>query len=108
MGNGPKEEASKQEAVAPQPLPRSNPTRIRTWLGLAGAAPIDDQHKDLEHHDLVWSRIRLAWREPFAEFFGTFTMVLFGDGTNPWNSFGSSWTFCGADGNVPRGVSLYF
>ena len=60
--------------------PRSNPTRTRTLLGLTAWAPLVDEHKDLEHHDLVWSRIRLALREPFAEFFGTFIMVLFGDG----------------------------
>lgn len=61
--------------------PRSNPTRTRTLLGLKASAPLVDEHLDLEHHDLLWSRIRLALREPFAEFFGTFIMVLFGDGS---------------------------
>lgn len=60
--------------------PRSNPTRTRTLLGLTPSAPLVYEHQDLEHHDLVWSRVRLALREPFAEFFGTFIMVLFGDG----------------------------
>jgi hypothetical protein len=29
---------------------------------------------------LVWTRIRHCLREPFSEFFGTFVMILFGDG----------------------------
>lgn len=61
-----------QDAKA-ESSPRANPTRTRTLLGLANSAPVVEEHQDLEHHDLVWSRIRLAWREPFAEFFGTFS-----------------------------------
>lgn len=53
---------------------------VRSYIGLQPEAPIDKEHDDLEHHELFWSRIRLALREPFAEFFGTFIMVLFGDG----------------------------
>ena len=53
---------------------------VRSYIGLKAEAPIDKEHEDLEHHELLWSRIRLALREPFAEFFGTFIMVLFGDG----------------------------
>ncbi len=53
---------------------------VRSYIGLKPEAPIDKEHEDLEHHELLWSRIRLALREPFAEFFGTFIMVLFGDG----------------------------
>lgn len=30
--------------------------------------------------ELAWSRIRHFMREPFAEFFGTFVMIMFGDG----------------------------
>lgn len=54
---------------------------VRSHIGLKPEAPIDAEHEDLEHHELLWSRIRLALREPFAEFFGTFIMVLFGDGS---------------------------
>lgn len=61
--------------------PRSNPSRTRTLLGLTDLAPVVDEHKDLAHHDLLWSRIRLALREPFAEFFGTFIMLMFGNGS---------------------------
>ena len=54
---------------------------VRIKLGLHPDAPIDDEHEDLEHHELLWSRIKLALREPFAEFFGVFIMVAFGDGS---------------------------
>lgn len=54
---------------------------VRSYVGLKPEAPIDEEHVHLEHHELLWSRIRLALREPFAEFFGTFIMVLFGDGS---------------------------
>ena len=54
---------------------------VRSYIGLKPEAPIDEEHEELEHHELLWSRIRLALREPFAEFFGTFIMVLFGDGS---------------------------
>lgn len=30
--------------------------------------------------DLTWSRIRHFLREPFAEFWGTFILLMFGDG----------------------------
>lgn len=53
---------------------------VRSHICLKPKAPIDEEHERLKHHDLLWSRIRLALREPFAEFFGTFIMVLFGDG----------------------------
>ena len=59
---------------------------VRSHIGLKPKAPIDEEHEDLKHHDLLWSRIRLALREPFAEFFGTFIMVLFGDGESSFPS----------------------
>jgi aquaglyceroporin related protein, other eukaryote len=30
--------------------------------------------------DLLWSRIRHYFRDPFSEFFGVFILILFGDG----------------------------
>ena len=60
---------------------RSNISTVRTALGLKSDAPIHEDHEGLEHHELLWSQIRLALREPFAEFFGTFIMVMFGDGS---------------------------
>ncbi|KAG0646997.1 hypothetical protein D0Z07_6087 [Hyphodiscus hymeniophilus] len=50
---------------------------LRTKIGLEPEAPILDGHD--VHEDLAWSSIRTMLREPFAEFFGTFIMVLFGD-----------------------------
>ncbi|EEP78744.1 conserved hypothetical protein [Uncinocarpus reesii 1704] len=35
----------------------------------------------VEREELVWSRIRHTFREPFAEFFGVFVLVLFGNGS---------------------------
>ncbi|KAI1617626.1 aquaglyceroporin like protein [Exophiala viscosa] len=50
--------------------------------------PIDNSLKyeaaeeDYQHHkNLLWSRIRHHLRDPFAEFMGTFIMILFGDGS---------------------------
>jgi len=51
----------------------------RAALGLHHQAPIDEEHDVADHQDLLWSRIRLALREPLAEFFGVFILVLFGD-----------------------------
>jgi aquaglyceroporin related protein, other eukaryote len=52
---------------------------IRTRIGLEREAPIVDDHDSHEH--LTWSSVRTIFREPFAEFFGTFIMVLFGNGS---------------------------
>jgi aquaglyceroporin related protein len=52
---------------------------IRTKLGLEPEPPILDGHD--VHHDLTWSSVRVIFREPFAEFFGVFIMILFGDGS---------------------------
>ncbi|CAI6322595.1 unnamed protein product [Periconia digitata] len=55
--------------------------RSRTLLGLSPDAPLledDDYH---ERQKLWWSRVRIAMREPFAEFWGVVIMVLFGDGS---------------------------
>jgi aquaglyceroporin related protein len=52
---------------------------LRTKIGLEPEAPIVDGHE--VHNHLTWSFIRTTFREPFAEFFGTFIMVLFGDGS---------------------------
>lgn len=54
---------------------------IRTKLGLNPKAPIHDDHDDIAHNELVWSRVRITLKEPFAEFWGTFIMVFFGNGS---------------------------
>ena len=53
----------------------------RSLLGLSPIAPIDEEHDRAESASLWWSQVRLALREPIAEFFGVFIMVLFGDGS---------------------------
>ncbi|KAI5194785.1 aquaporin [Aureobasidium subglaciale] len=52
----------------------------RTRLGLHPHAPIAEEHDVTEYSSLYWSKVRLALREPFAEFFGVMLLVLFGDG----------------------------
>jgi aquaglyceroporin related protein len=41
---------------------------------------IDDPEPAEAHPELRWNRIRHIFREPWAEFLGTFMLVLFGDG----------------------------
>jgi aquaglyceroporin related protein len=53
----------------------------RGKLGLHPVAPVVDAHDTAEHSDLLWPKIRLSLKEPFAEFWGTFFLVLFGDGS---------------------------
>ncbi|KAF1950879.1 aquaporin [Byssothecium circinans] len=55
--------------------------RTRSTLGLHPVAPLDQEHDHDERQKLLWSRVRIALREPFAEFFGTMILVLFGDGS---------------------------
>lgn len=53
----------------------------RTHLGLHPIAPIAEEHDMAPYSSLWWSKVRLALREPFAEFFGVMILVLFGDGS---------------------------
>jgi aquaglyceroporin related protein len=53
----------------------------RHILGLHPQAPIDEEHDQGPASELLWSRIRTVMREPFAEFWGTVIMVMFGDGS---------------------------
>ena len=76
--------------TTPSPPPTPSRTReelerhdrlstIRVKIGLTPEAPILDGH-DVHHH-LTWSGVRVVLREPFAEFFGVFIMILFGNGS---------------------------
>lgn len=53
---------------------------VRTYLGPESDAPIEEEHQNLEHHELFWSRVRVAFRESFAGVFESSIMFLFGDG----------------------------
>ncbi|KAF2800663.1 aquaporin [Melanomma pulvis-pyrius CBS 109.77] len=55
--------------------------RTRSALGLHPSAPIYEDHDTHERQKLLWSRIRIVLREPFVEFWGTFIMIMFGDGS---------------------------
>lgn len=50
-------------------------------LGLNPHAPIAEEHDATNYSSLWWTKVRLALREPLAEFFGTMILVLFGDGS---------------------------
>jgi hypothetical protein len=55
-----------------------NLSSVRTHLGLDREAPVLDEHDDYLHSR--WCAVRYVLREPLAEFFGTFIMILFGNG----------------------------
>ncbi|ORY08545.1 aquaporin-like protein [Clohesyomyces aquaticus] len=55
--------------------------KTRSALGLHPKAPIDEDHDIHPRQQLLWSRIRIVLREPFAEFWGTVIMIMFGDGS---------------------------
>ncbi len=61
---------------APYPYHQEHGPPIDNFPG-KDAADEDYEH----HHNLLWSRIRHHLRDPFAEFMGTFIMILFGDGS---------------------------
>jgi aquaglyceroporin related protein, other eukaryote len=56
---------------------RSTLPTVRTYVGLEPEAPILQGHD--VHHNLRWCSVRVIMREPFAEFFVVFIMILFGN-----------------------------
>lgn len=59
----------------------SNLQTTRQRLGLHPTAPVIEEHDEAAHSDLWWPKVRMTLKEPFAEFFGVFILVLFGDGS---------------------------
>lgn len=60
-----------------------NPYRESYYRGRNGPAPRYAPPRNLnssESPNLLWPKIRKAMRDPFSEFFGTFMLVLFGEG----------------------------
>lgn len=55
--------------------------RFRRCLGLRPDAPVKEDHNKAPHQELLWSKIRCCLREPLAEFFGMFIMMLIGNGS---------------------------
>lgn len=54
---------------------------LRSALGLEAKAPIDAEHDAHPNSELFWPRVRMTLREPFAEFWGVFVMIMFGNGS---------------------------
>ncbi|KAL9117669.1 MAG: hypothetical protein Q9187_005793 [Circinaria calcarea] len=72
-------EPRKSGSIAEEIMPQIKP--VRSTLGLNPNPPVDEQHLEQEQAKLRWGRIRIILREPFAEFWGTFILVLFGCGS---------------------------
>lgn len=68
-------------SIALPPAVSSQPHPIRAALGLKERPPIASSHDEHPHQELLWSRVRVTLREPFAEFWGTAVMVFFGNGS---------------------------
>ncbi|SMQ50022.1 unnamed protein product [Zymoseptoria tritici ST99CH_3D7] len=51
----------------------------RKWMGLQPVAPLQSHEKHAHHNHLAWSKVKITFKEPMAEFWGTFILVLFGD-----------------------------
>jgi len=64
------------------PHPHSYPFHAEHGPPIDNAMKYDEAEEDYQHHkNLWWSRVRHHLRDPFAEFMGTFIMILFGDGS---------------------------
>lgn len=50
----------------------------RKWMGLKPTAPLAGDEDHAAHAHLGWSKTKIVFKEPFAEFWGTFILVLFG------------------------------
>lgn len=55
--------------------------KTRSALGLHPDAPIAEEDDVHERQQLLWSKVKVVLREPFAEFWGVVIMILFGDGS---------------------------
>ncbi|KAF7195911.1 Aquaporin-3 [Pseudocercospora fuligena] len=51
----------------------------RAWMGLQPMATLDEELDHAGHNHLFWPKVKIALKEPIAEFWGTFILVLFGD-----------------------------
>jgi len=80
------------DSSAGSPPSSSGPTALHVedaWRPHAEhGPPIDNEfaerlyEEDYKHQsDLWWSKMRHHFRDPAAEFLGTFTMIVFGDGS---------------------------
>lgn len=64
------------------PNPNPYPYHAEHGPPIDNALKYEEAEEDFQHHKtLWWSRVRHHLRDPFAEFLGTFIMILFGDGS---------------------------
>ncbi|KAK6383852.1 glycerol channel [Exophiala oligosperma] len=64
------------------PNPNPYPYHAEHGPPIDNALKYAEAEEDYQHHKtLWWSRVRHHLRDPFAEFLGTFIMILFGDGS---------------------------
>lgn len=85
MSDVSKEKAIHQENLAPPMQDGLRHSSVPGQLPYAEKGPLinhDIPQADVaqQEPDLAWSRIRHYFREPLAEFFGVFILILFGDG----------------------------
>lgn len=64
------------------PMSDSSYSNIPAPTHIENVAPTESLESENQIDSLLWSRIRREFRDPFAEFFGVFIMILFGDGTD--------------------------
>jgi len=70
----------------------------RAWLGLKPEIDMPEELDHAEHNHFFWSKVKLAMKEPFAEFWGTFILVLFGDAAIAQTLLTANTSAPGADG----------
>lgn len=64
------------------PNPNPYPYHAEHGPPIDNALKYAEAEEDYQHHKMLWwSRVRHHLRDPFAEFLGTFIMILFGDGS---------------------------
>jgi hypothetical protein len=76
------EESKKQGPDWPKPDGTTNVSILEVIPSNASATSIQPNRIEQDHRPKKprWERIRQAIRQPLAEFFGVFTLIIFGDG----------------------------
>lgn len=80
-GMPPHHELNRSESIGSARVEHAASSTLQTpraWMGLAPMATVDEELDHAEHNHFFWSKVKIAFKEPFAEFWGTFVLVLFG------------------------------
>lgn len=89
-----KRDASVNEPSAPSPSKASHASHAQTefapGVNDGSNEPLNENEDCMVRHPNRWSRMREHVREPAAEAFGTFILVLFGTGVNCQNGVGNN------------------